>query len=628
MNLKHTIIYLLAAIIISSCSADKYFRKGDKAYDEMRYSVAIPLYEKGLDKDRQLKYVEKLAHSYREINDVQKAEFLYMEAAESANASPEVYFYLGKMHMGNARMAEAIRAFTLYLEQEPGDVVARMLLASCWSVDDRYVDTTLYDLHNIKSDEFTNAFSATAYKDGAVFSADKDIFLNSKKAGWTGNSYLDLYYMEKGDSGKWLAPTLMKGSINGRFHEGPATFTQDGNTVFFTRSNYSKRRMVTNDNNENNLKIFQATLDGDKWKHLVELPFNSDDYSCGHPTLASDDKTLYFVSDMPGGYGGTDIYKSVLENGEWSKPENLGDVINTPGDEMFPYIHDDGTLYFSSDAHNTMGGLDVFMSYDNNGTWVTPENLNYPLNTTWDDYGFSLLPDDTTGFVSSSRLEGTDHMYEFTKKPPTFNLIGISRKKGEETRVPGVTVSITRGSDNKIFEMVSNENGEFKMKLQPEEEYYLVCTKLGCFTRTDNISTKGLKYSQDFYADFEVEEIVIDKPIVLENIYYDFDKWFIREDAAIELNKLVKLLNDNPTIEIEMGSHTDCRGTEKYNDVLSDKRAMAAVEYLIYRGIDKDRLTWKGYGESVPVVQCPSCYKCSEEQHQANRRTEFKVTKK
>ncbi|MCB9188606.1 MAG: OmpA family protein [Flavobacteriales bacterium] len=620
--------YILLIALLSSCSAGYYFNKGDKAFNEMRYSVAIPHYENGLDKDRQVSYVEKLAHAYREVNDVEKAEFLYLEAAQSPDASPSVYFYLGKMHMGNSRMAEAIKAFTIYLEHEPDDVVARMLLAACWSVDDRYEDTTLYELNYINSgDELTNVFSPVQYKDGVVFTADKNVFLNSKTAGWTGYSYLDLYYMEKGDSGKWMSPQLLEGPINGKFHEGPATFTSDEQTVFFTRSNYSKRKMVLNENKENNLKIFKATLDGDKWKHLEELPFNSDDYSCGHPTLASDDKTLYFVSDMPGGYGGTDIYKSTLEDGVWSQPVNLGEAINTPGDEMFPYIHHDGTLYFSSDAHNTMGGLDVFMSYFHDGKWANPENLNYPLNTTWDDYGFSLLPDDTTGFVSSSRLEGGDRTYEFTKKPPTFNLIGISRKKGEETRVPGVTVSITRASDNKVFEMVSDANGEFKLKLQPEEEYYLVCTKEGCFTRTDNISTKGLKISQDFYADFEVEEIVIDKPIVLENIYYDFDKWNIREDAALELNKLVKLLNDNPTIHIEMGSHTDCRGTVNYNDVLSDKRAMAAVEYLAYRGIDKERLTWKGYGENVPIIECPSCYKCSEEEHQTNRRTEFKVKK-
>lgn len=627
MNNLNKYIYILIAAIITSCSATQYFRKGDKAYNEMRYSVAIPLYKKGLEKDRQVKYVEQLANSYREINDTKNAEMLYLEASKSPDASPKTFFYLGKMHMESERFASAIKAFTTYLQKEPNDVVARMLLASCWSVDDRYEDTTLYDLQNVNTSEFKDAFSATQYKEGVVFSADKDVFLNTKKAGWTGNSYLDLYYMQKSDSGKWLAPVLLKGSINGRFHEGPATFNKAGDTVYFTRSNYTRRKMITDDKNENNLKIFQASLDGDKWKHLVELPFNSDDYSCGHPTLAPDGKTLYFISDMPGGFGGTDIYKSVLQNGTWSKPENLGNVVNTAGNEMFPYMHKDGTLYFSSDAHNTMGGLDVFMTYNYDEKWMTPQNLNYPLNTSADDFGFTLSDNDSTGFVTSTRADEGDQLYEFTKKPPTFYLIGISREKGGTKRIPGVTVSITRESDNKVFHMVSDDNGEFKMKLQPEEEYYLVCTKEGCFTRTDNISTKGLKVSQNFYADFEVEKIIINKPIVLENIYYDFDKWNIREDAAIELNKLVKLLKDNPTIEIEMGSHTDCRGSDAYNMVLSDKRALSAVRYLISKGISPSRLTWKGYGETVPLNKCVNGVKCTEEEHQLNRRTEFKVTK-
>jgi len=627
MSFKSSISYVLLAVVLSSCSASHYFRKGDKAYDELRYSVAIPLYETGLEKDRDLKIVEKLANSYREINDVERAEPLYIEASHSTDASPIVYFYLGKMHMGNSRMAEAIMSFTLYLEQKPDDVVAQMLLAACWSVDDRFEDTTLYDLEYMQSHDFVNAFSATEYRDGVVFSADKEVFFGQKKAEWTGNSYLDLYYMEKGDSGKWLAPVLLEGELNGRYHEGPSTFNEEGDVVYFTRSNYYRRKMVKSDNNENNLKIFKATLIDGKWKNLEELPFNSDDYSCGHPTLAPDGKTLYFISDMPGGEGGTDLYKTVLEEGEWSKPKNLGNILNTPGNEMFPYMHNDGTLYFSSNAHNTMGGLDVFMTFNFYGRWMQPENLNYPLNTTWDDYGYSLLDDDTTGFVSSSRLEG-DKLYEFTKNPPKFNLYGIARTKGTEVRVPGVKVRITAESTGIEYEEISNKKGEFLMKLKPGEVYHLVCTKLGCFSRTDKITTKGLKYSQDFHADFEVEEIVIGKPIVLENIYYDFDKWEIREDAAIELNKLVRVLNDNPNISIEMGSHTDARGTDKYNYILSDKRAQATVEYLIFKGIDRDRLTWKGYGELVPVNGCVNGVECEDVDHDVNRRTEFKVTKK
>lgn len=218
-------------------------------------------------------------------------------------------------------------------------------------------------------------------------------------------------------------------------------------------------------------------------------------------------------------------------------------------------------------------------------------------------------------------------MYSCKKNPPKFNLYGVAREKGTQRRVQGVTVEITNAKTGKVISMESDAKGEFKLKLEPEAEYDLYCTKKGCFTRTDKISTLGLKYSQNFYADFEVEPIVIDKPIVLENIYYDFDKWDIRPDAAQELDKLVKLLKDNPNIEIEMSSHTDSRGNDQYNLVLSNKRAMAAVKYLIANGIDESRLTYKGYGEKKLVNHCANDVKCTRAEHQLNRRTEFKVTK-
>jgi hypothetical protein len=297
---------------------------------------------------------------------------------------------------------------------------------------------------------------------------------------------------------------------------------------------------------------------------------------------------------MPGGLGGTDIYKTTYSNGTWTKPENLGSQVNTTGNEMFPYIHTDGSLYFSSDAHNSMGGLDVFITYYNGTRWVKPENLNYPLNSVKDDFGFSLSKkDETKGFVSSSRTKN-DKMYAFDKMPPSFNLYGIAREKGTQIPVPGVVVEVTNAKTGEVISMESDAKGNFKLKLTPETEYHLYCTKFGCFSKTDNISTVGLKYSEDFFADFEVEPIVIDKPIVLENIYYDFDKWNIRPDAAIELDKLVRILKDNPKIDIEMGSHTDARGSDQYNMVLSDKRAHAAVQYLISQGIESRRLTYRG----------------------------------
>ncbi|NOQ74341.1 MAG: OmpA family protein [Crocinitomix sp.] len=628
MKLTYGLLFYIATILVlSSCGANYHFKKGDTHYDYLRYAEAIESYEKGLKNDRDPRYVEYLANAYFFSNKINAAKPLYEELLKSNKGSVTVHLNYGRVLMTQGDYDEAIVQFNEFLKDHPNDVVAGMLVASCYSINERFSDTTLYEISEIPSGDFTGAFSPTEYREGLVFSAEKEVFKGNKQNPWTGNSYLDLYYIEKDQNGNWLSPELLNGDINGRFHEGPATFSTDGSTVYFTRSNYYKKKMLESQEDENNLKIFKATLVEDKWTNLEELPFNSDDYSCGHPTLSRDGNTIYFVSDKPGGYGSTDLYKSTLTDGVWGEPVNLGEELNTPGNEMFPYIHTDGTLYFSSNAHNSMGGLDVFITYNYNDRWMKPENLNYPLNTNKDDFGFILSMDNVTGFVSSTRTN-EDELYKFEKHKPTFNLYGFAHMIGTETPVEGVRIEITRASDNKVISMVSDADGKFSYKLDTEETYNLYCTKIGCFARTDEISTVDLKYSQDFYANFEVEEIIIDKPIVLENIYYDFDEWSIREDAAIELNKLVRILKDNPSIHIEMGSHTDARGTDSYNLVLSDKRAKAAVEYLISQGISADRLTWKGYGETVPLNDCINGVECEDDAHQLNRRTEFKVKKK
>jgi len=592
----------------------------------MHYSQAIPHLEKATAKESNDTLQFKLADAYYKTGKIECAESLYQSMYDRGMRDAHLYYELGRVMMTGGKYTEASDLFKRYLQTHRNDLVARMLLTSCNSVSSRFRDTTLYVLKPIRQEQFVNAFSIVEYQNGAIFAADKEVFSGRKTSAWTGNSYLDLYTMQKDSAGNWLSPELLQGDINGRLHEGPATFSEDGNVVYFTISNYLKRKMVVSEDQENNLKIFKATLVNGVWKNLEEFPYNSDDYSVGHPTLSTDGKKIFFVSDMPGGLGGADLYVCEWEGDKWGKPINLGVNINTHGNEVFPYYHSDGALYFSSDAHNSMGGLDVFITYSDGKRWATPENLNYPLNSTKDDFGFSLNKDNTSGFVSSSRAS-SDKLYAFEKFPPKFNLYGIAHEKGGETRIPDVTVEITNMTTNEIQVIKSDQQGKFKFPLKPESEYHLLCTKMGCFTKTDKISTIGRKYSEDFYADFEVEKIVIDKPIVLENIYYDFDKWNIRPDAAAELDKLAKLLQDNPEIDIEMGSHTDSRGSDQYNMVLSEKRANAAVKYLISKGIESKRLTYKGYGETIHVNQCKNDVPCSEVEHQKNRRTEFKVKK-
>lgn len=622
-------INILAAVLLASCTNSLY-KKGVKNYDKMAYNKAIDNFETYLQKkDDPADAKIKLANAYRLVNDIPNAEKWFSKIVSLPESEPINMFYYAKMLMGMGKYDEAKIWFNKYLDKVPDDFVAEMLLVSCNSVDQFKKDTTLFTIKEAEIPEISSAFGQVPYGDGIMFTADKVSFKNSSTANWTGRSYLDIYFSQKDQNGKWLSPMLLKGNVNGQYHEGPACFNKAGNVVYFTRSNYTKKKLVKSSKSENNLKLFRAELVGDKWTNVTEMPFNSDEYSCGHPSLAADDKTLFFISDMPGGMGGTDIYRTVYENGTWAKPENLGNEINTSGNEMFPYIHSDGTFYFSSDAHNNLGGLDVFMSFYDGKKWLQVENLNYPLNTSKDDFAFVLNEDNKTGYISSNRGEG-DKIYEITKNDPTFILSGYVSQKGQSKLGIDSAVIEIQNLTLKTKEIVyTGKGGFYKTKLNAKCEYLVKASKPMYFTITQpkNFCMIGKKISENFTANFELDQIIIEKPIVLENIYYDLDKWFIREDAAKELNRLVQVMSDNPTLTIELSSHTDSRAGDQYNLILSDKRAKAAVEYIVSKGIDAKRMRWKGYGESKLVNHCKNNVQCTEEEHQQNRRTEFKAIK-
>lgn len=619
---KIDVIRLLVLMVLGSGCSGYFYKKGNKEFDNMSYVKAIKYYQRSLEKKDHLEARTRLAHAYRLTNDIAKAEAEYDRLIIQDGSDPACLFYLAKMKMEQEKYDEARTLFKKYLVKFPNDVVAKMLLASCQSVSQFKRDTTLFTLNKVEMDNVASVFGCVAYKDGMVCTAEREVSLTSKRNPWTGKSFLDLYFTQKDQEGKWIAPQVLRGQINGQYHEGPATFSSDENTVYFTRSNYFKGNVHRSSKGVNNLKIFKAEKVNGKWKNIEEMPFNSDEYSTGHPSLAPDGMTLYFVSDMPGGYGGTDIYLSFYDGGKWSPPMNLGPVINTPGNEMFPYAYEDGSFYFASDAHNSMGGLDVFVTWYDGKHWLRPENLNYPLNSSKDDFAFSMV-NDSTGVVSSSRSD-TDHVYTFTKHPPKFVIEGVVRNF--KTKQPLANAKV-RLLGNKSITLMTDAQGRFKADLENGVRYTVIASMQDYFSRSEGVNTAGVKYSQTFTVNFDLVEMVLQRPIVVENIYYDLDRWEIRADAKPELDKLAKTLQDNPGIFVELSSHTDSRAGDQYNLVLSDKRAQSVVSYLILKGIDPKRLTWKGYGETMLVNQCRNKVSCSESEHQANRRTEFKVTR-
>ncbi|MFI5148313.1 MAG: OmpA family protein [Bacteroidia bacterium] len=619
-----TILLLLPILFLFSCSG-YYFNKAGKEFNQLSFSKAAMHYKKGLEKKDNIDARIRLADCYRLMNDVDLAEAQYEKIITDPRIPVSTYFYYAKILMEKGKYVQADEYFRIYLKSRPGDIVARLLLKSCNSITTYFADTTLWSLKKVTMPGVTSAFGGVAYGDGIIFTGDKEVTLDRNKSPWTGRSYMKLYFSKKDTTGHWLQPQLLMGDMNGQFHEGPASFSADGQLAYFTRSNCVKNKMVSSTMGENNLKIYRAELVNGKWIHVTELPFNSNEYSAGHPSLSADGKTLFFISDMPGGYGGTDIYKVSIEGLTCSKPENLGPRVNSVGNEMFPYYDEDGSLYFSSDGRNTMGGLDVFVTSWDGSRWLKPENLNAPLNSAADDFAFIPDKKDKTKALVSSNRSGTDALYEVKKNAPTFHVIVMVREKANAHPIKDATIELMNWGTRKKESYTTDMNGNVKALLTAETEFTLLAAKDGFFAQTSELSTKGKKYSETLYAEFELTALVIDRPIVLENIYYDLDKWEIRPDAATELDKLVKVLVDNPSISIEMGSHTDSRASYAYNMVLSDKRAEAAVNYLISRGISADRLKWKGYGFTQLVNKCKKGVECTEAEHQKNRRTEFKV---
>jgi peptidoglycan-associated lipoprotein len=623
------ILFSSALTILASC-ADYHLRQGNRLFNQYAYTEAIPEYEKALSKKPSKDAEIGIAESHRLMNNTVKAEEGYAKVVERKDALPVHKLRYAQMLMINGKHAAAKPWLESYLKDNPKDEAAEDLLASCDKVEDLKKDSARYSVEISKINTGQSNFSPTAYKDGIVFTTDRSTTTaKSKMYAWTGKPFLDMYFSKPDNAGGWSIPEALKGDINGMYHDGPATFSND-TVMYFTRNNYIGKKTKESAADIVNLKIYESTYRNNAWTKVEEFPYNSNDYSTGHPTLSKDGNTMYFVSDMPGGIGGTDIWMTQKADGKWNTPVNMGAVINTPYNEMFPSVYGDTMLYFSSQGHINLGGLDIFTSIKKDNAWSEPENVGYPINTSYDDFGVSMNDSTMGGLFSSNRANPMqDNIYSFKRNDLHFSLIGLVVEKPTQLPLSDVTVDlINKATGEKVNNMITVVDGKFMFKLLPNTDYTVVASKDGYYKKSADVSTVGKKISEEMNMTLklEMEKIIVNKPIAIENIYYDFDKWNIRSDAAAGLDKLVGLLKENPTILIELSSHTDARGKDDYNLKLSEKRAQSAVNYIISQGIDKDRIVARGYGESRLVNNCGNKAKCTETQHQQNRRTEFKVT--
>lgn len=619
--LTHTLAPMACMALLAGCAGMR-LQQGDQAYNRMAYAKACSKYDKvpatRLDRNALL----RAADAARLQGNVPRAAQRFASADSVTSLTGTDALRYGQVLMEMGQRDKAAEYFMRTLAENPEDRTAQDLYASCLGYKSFYKDTSRFVVNELVMPGIRNMFGAAHYKKGLVVVGEQDTPLANANP-WNGLSYLDLYYCEKKTLVTWLQAQPLPGKVNGQWHEGPVAFTADGRTMYFTRSHYTGHKLGKDDSDISHLMMFRATLDdAGEWGDIRAFAFNGDDHSTGHPALSGDGRTLYFASDRPGGHGGTDIWMSRDNGTGWGEPVNLGPTVNTPGNELFPTVNGN-TLYFASTAHQNMGGLDILSTRPHGDDWTTPENPGYPLNTVHDDFSFVMDTANNGGYLSSDRT-GNDRIHAFLIRQRIFMLEG--EVMDSSAYLPNVEASIANIETLEEETTLTGPDGKFRFALEPESTYDVTVHRDGYLNERKRVSTKGMATSDTLEVAFTLRTIEVNKPIAIENIYFDYDKWDIRPDAANELDKLVAIIKDNPDLNFELGSHTDARGGDLYNLVLSDARANSTVDYLVRHGADPMRILAKGYGEERLVNDCGNTAQCSEEAHQANRRTEFTIT--
>lgn len=625
---------LLTSFVSVAFAQTTKLNAADKKYAKYSYIDAIEIYEKVAEKGyKSADLFMKLGNSYYFNGELNKAAKWYKDLFDlNETVDPEYYF----------RYAQALKSINDY--ENANKYLELFNKNTTDSRGKEFANNNDY-LEKIRENsgkyKLEKTDINTEYSDyGTSYFGNQIVFTSARKEGaiynkihdWTNQNFTDLYIAPLNENNKIGTPENFSKIINSKFNESSPAFTKDGKTMYFTRNNYLKKKGKADDKTTW-IKIYKATYSNNEWGNIIELPFNNDNYSVGHPSLSADEKTLYFSSDMPGGYGGADLYKvSINENNTYGKPENLGSIINTEGRESFPFITQNNILYFASDGHLGLGGLDIFESKLMDNIFTKPENLSKPINSSKDDFSF-IIDNKNAGFLSSNREEGMgyDDIYSFTKC--THKINGLVSDLNTKELLPNSKVILFDEEMNKLLETTSDENANYSLDINCNEKYYLRASK-------EDYDTKELAFTPQEQSGITQLNIELERNIFpvevgtdlakifdISKIYFDTDKWNIRPDAAKDLQKIIEVMKNSPNMEIAIRSHTDSRQTHKYNELLSNRRAKSTMEYLIQNGIEPNLLNAKGFGETELINKCSDGVECSEADHQQNRRSEFIVTK-
>lgn len=645
------IIFLLVTALpsLQSCKSTATMKQGNEEFTKKNFDMAAEIYkevgrkEKNRNIRKEAYYKEGLARLMN--NDYKNAEkaFEKSQRYKSTKGSDDMDQLAVKYQADALKMqekyAEAIIKYDEYLKENPDDETAKRAKEGCELALKWKDEKTRYVIENFKKANTRESDFAPWYLDktGLVFTSARAGGMNKKEYGWTGQYYDDLYICKmrkRRGQITWQNPELLKGTVNTKYSDGVASFDDKGREIYYTQCNSADGKGLV-------CKIWSAKKIGrENFEQPYLLDFNSDSFSCGHPAISPDGKQMYFASNMPGGEGGWDLYvvNYVRRGKTWSVPLNLGPTVNTKGDEMYPYVHTDGTLYFASNGHITLGGLDIVYTTGSGQDWTTPENMKSPINSGGDDFGLWLAEDKESGYFSSNRDggRGSDDIYSFTMKPCELMLSGVVRDQDTKAVIPGAKVLIKSNKDTATIVLVADQTGAYSMPLTQMTKYEIYSTA------PDNDpyyydsplefeTTEGVKCFTTLQRDLEMRKLHVE--FTVEGILYDLDKAFIRPDAAQILDdSVIAVLERFPKIKIELGSHTDCRASHAYNDTLSQARADSAVEYIVSKGIDPRRIVAKGYGErDLRIKKCscdltdPGNRICTEKEHQLNRRTTVKI---
>lgn len=742
---KQCLVIALFLVAFTSFGQAGKLKKANNYFDKLAYSFAAELYEELIGSELDSPTLKsKLATCYYLMGNTVKAENDFALMINSPEATKDDFFYYAQALKQNGKYSESDIWMAKVNQLSSNDSRGLSYANNTTYFDKIEGEGARFEIKNLNCNSSVSDFGAYPSVDGKqvyfISSRRKPVIIQYEWP-WNESQYLDVYKSDVDSINELSNVSLLDKKVNTRFHEGPLCFSSDGKYVYFTRSNVARGRQRKDKQGIQNLKLFRATIDQEgNWNNEEELPFNSKEYSVGHPSISNDGKDLYFVSNMPGGFGGADLYKATINpDGTFGKAENLGLVYNTEGQEMFPWFNVNGDLFFSSNGHIGLGGLDVFVMETTEGAEL--QNVGMPVNSQSDDFAFTMNKDNLTGFFSSNRAggKGDDDIYSYTLIKPIKKqlwIVGIARdaatgqmlvnanvdllnekgvvvgtvksdnsgsytfkvdtnsdyvvavsgveKKQNNQRslttkniadevtvingdvilekefelfmyclvtdsksllpLEGVKITVTNNETNSVFiDQLTSKTGDAEKEIEGTEineklSYTIQLEKEGYLTKVltfeYNISQGGrvnVHESLDLTMDKINVGIDLASIIEINPIYFDFDKYDIRPDAEVELKKIVKVMNENPSMVIELGSHTDCRSSIDYNQKLSENRAKASAAYIQKRISNPERIYGKGYGESKLKVNCPceGAVKspCSKKEHQKNRRTEFVIIK-